>query len=99
MHNRTRRVKNPLCLSLKNIWSDWIFNYPKQGSDDEREYLTLEELKPHQLTELGLANHQPVVTQQTSTIPQINPSGQANYGNPHIVYYDLNTQQPTMYDL
>lgn len=46
-----------------------------------------------------MANHQPVVTQQTSTIPQNNPSGQGNYGNPHIVYYDLNTQQPTMYDL
>lgn len=69
-----------------------------QGSDDEREYLTLEELKPHQLTELGLANQQPVVTQQTSTIHQIIPSGpgHGNYGNPHIVYYDLNTQQPTM---
>lgn len=66
--------------------------------DDENEFLTLEELKPHHLTELG--SHQ--LSYQSVTIdPQLNDSfhdslnlDQGLSDQEYNVYYDLNAQQP-----
>ncbi|XP_037044649.1 protein cycle isoform X3 [Bradysia coprophila] len=56
-----------------------------QVPDEEREFLNLEELKPHQLTELGISNH------------HRNDESESNSGTHHLefspqsIYYDLNS--------
>lgn len=66
--------------------------------DDENEFLTLEELKPHHLTELG--SHQ-LSYQSVAIDPQLNDSfhdslnlDQGLSDQEYNVYYDLNAQQP-----
>lgn len=59
-----------------------------QVPDDEREYLTLEELKPHQLTELGIPQTQNLIqNQQISNDYQ----QQLHIVDQNYIYYDLNT--------
>lgn len=57
---------------------------------DDREFLTLEELKPHHLTELG---GQP--PQNSTTSRPLADDFQLNQGleQDYNVYYDLNAQQ------
>lgn len=62
-----------------------------QVPDEEREYMTLEELKPHQLTELGLPQTQNLIqNQQISNDYQ----QQLHLADQNYIYYDLNTNQP-----
>lgn len=72
-----------------------------QVPDDEREFLTLDELKPHHLTELGAQQaqeqqeqHQHAIQQQqqnlSNEIQLINHN--QNIPQNYNVYYDLNTQ-------
>lgn len=56
-----------------------------QVPDDEREFLNLEELKPHQLTELGISNHHRIDENESD-------SGTHHLGySPHSIYYDFNS--------
>jgi len=55
--------------------------------DDEREFLTLEELKPHHLTELGGQQHQ--LTNEFQNSLHLNQNSEQGFN----VYYDLNAQQ------
>lgn len=60
--------------------------------DDEREFLTLEELKPHHLTELGgqqLPNPNPPHQQLSD---EFNQNLHLNHDQEFNVYYDLNAQ-------
>lgn len=71
-----------------------------QMPDDEREFLALDELKPHQLTELGVhhsgGDMSQIQMQQTHQgnlqilQPQTVDMQQSSFG--HTIYYDLNTQ-------
>lgn len=69
-----------------------------QIPDDEREFLTLEELKPHQLTELGVDPTTGVVhdgqTADTDQhlVQQVDDMQSVSYQ--HAIYYDLNAQTP-----
>lgn len=60
--------------------------------DDEREFLTLEELKPHHLTELTGQN--PSHQQLTEDFQQNLHLNHGLVEQEYNVYYDLNTQQP-----
>ncbi len=57
-----------------------------QVPDEEREFLNLEELKPHQLTELGISNHHRNDENKSN-------SGANNHMeySPQSIYYDLNS--------
>lgn len=57
--------------------------------DEEREFLTLEELKPHHLTELGSQNPSNQKPSNALSEEFHNLADQE-----YNVYYDLNTQQP-----
>lgn len=52
------------------------------GFNHEREFLTLEELKPHHLTELGPPNNDDYQHQNLQLVPE----------QEYNVYYDLNQQ-------
>jgi hypothetical protein len=54
------------------------------GFNHEREFLTLEELKPHHLTELGPQHQLNDDYQHQNLVPE----------QEYNVYYDLNSQQP-----
>lgn len=58
-----------------------------QVPDEEREFLNLEELKPHQLTELGISNH------HRNDEHESIPSGTQQHleYSPQSIYYDLNS--------
>lgn len=66
--------------------------------EDEKEFLTLEELKPHHLTEL---NNQSQITSQEHQYlsDQQLHIAQDGIDQSYNVYYDLNTQQKTKYDI
>lgn len=66
--------------------------------EDEKEFLTLEELKPHHLTELN--NQSQIISQehQYLTDQQLHIT-QDGIDQNYNVYYDLNTQQKTKYDI
>lgn len=81
-------------FSLQDLPFSQLLTVP----EDEKEFLTLEELKPHHLTELNNQSqinpqeHQYLSDQQL----QIAQNGiEQNYN----VYYDLNTQQKTKYGI
>lgn len=57
--------------------------------DDEREFLTLDELKPHHLTELG---GQPASDQNPSHQNLTSDFHQGLHSQEYNVYYDLNAQ-------
>ena len=82
-------------FSLQDLPSSYrLLSIP---DEDEREFLTLEELKPHHLTDLGaeqLSNPLPLNPQQLTE--DFNQNLNLNHGliEPEYVYYDLNTQQP-----
>lgn len=82
-------------FSLQDLPSSYrLLSIP---DDDEREFLTLEELKPHHLTDLGadqLSATLPSNPQQLSD--DFNHNLHLNQGliEQEYVYYDLNTQQP-----
>lgn len=67
--------------------------------EDEKEFMTLEELKPHHLTEL---NNQSQINNQHEhqylSDQQLHIS-QDGLDQNYSVYYDLNTQQKTKYEL
>lgn len=56
-----------------------------QVPDEEREFLNLEELKPHQLTELGISNHHRIDENES------NPGTNHLEYSPQSIYYDLNS--------
>lgn len=68
--------------------------------EDEKEFLTLEELKPHHLTELN--NQQPITItaqeHQYLSDQQLHIT-QDGIDQNYNVYYDLNTQQKTKYGI
>lgn len=64
-----------------------------QVPDEEREFLTLEELKPHQLTELGVSN-----ASQGNSLSPVNSNHIMQHQPSQFgqqIYFDLNTQQTT----
>lgn len=69
-----------------------------QVSDDDREYLNLEELKPHHLTELSNQNRHTLQlnANQTDTPSQTERAQQQqaefSVGQSGQIYYDLNAQ-------
>lgn len=81
-------------FSLQDLPFSRLLSVP----EDEKEFLTLEELKPHHLTELN--NQSQINTQEHQYLSdqqlQIAQDGiDQNYN----VYYDLNTQQKTKYGI
>lgn len=82
-------------FSLQDLPSSYrLLSVP---DDDEREFLTLGELKPHHLTDLGadhLSNTLPLNPQQVTD--EFNENLNLNHSliEQEYVYYDLNTQQP-----
>lgn len=86
-------------FSLQDLSYSRLLEVP----DEEREFLNLEELKPHQLTELGISNQCPGdfrLSPRSSSVAQ-----EQNYGDPLLqqdqehVYYDLNIQHTTEYGI
>lgn len=69
-----------------------------QVSDDDREYLNLEELKPHHLTELSNQNRHTLQLNsnqtETPSQPERAQQQQAEFSVGHSgqIYYDLNAQ-------
>lgn len=63
-----------------------------QIPDDEREFLTLEELKPHQLTELGVDTNASDTNQPGATAVQLQENELQNSSYQHNIYYDLSDQ-------
>lgn len=65
--------------------------------DDEREFLTLEELKPHHLADLGADQlSDPLPSNPQPLTDNFDQNIHLNHGliEQEYVYYDLNTQQP-----
>lgn len=82
-------------FSLQDLPYSRLLSVP---DDDENEFLTLEELKPHHLTELGSSQ---LLNQSVTIEPQLNDSfhqslnlDQGLSDQEYNVYYDLNSQQP-----
>lgn len=77
-------------VSLQDLPYSRLLSVP---DDDEREFLALEELKPHHLTELsGPHSHQ-----DSSIRPQYSDFNHLSLPDEDCinnVYYDLNAQQP-----
>jgi hypothetical protein len=74
-------------FSLQDLPFSRLLSVP----EDEKEYMTLEELKPHHLTELNSQSQQEHSYLSDQQL-QITQDGiDQNYN----VYYDLNTQQKT----
>lgn len=79
-------------FSLQDLPSSYrLLSIP---DDDEREFLTLEELKPHHLGPDQLLNTLPSNSQELTN--DFNQNLHLNHGlvEQEYVYYDLNTQQP-----
>lgn len=74
-------------FSLQDLPFSRLLSVP----EDEKEFLTLEELKPHHLTEL---NNQPQQEHQYLSDQQLQIT-QDGLDQNYNVYYDLNTQQKT----
>ena len=77
-----------------------------QVPDNEQEFLNMDDLKPHQLTELGT---RPIMNSSdrlnnlrisaNKDLVELSSSHQTpDYGQSNQVYYDLNTQQHTEYE-
>ncbi|XP_058065301.1 basic helix-loop-helix ARNT-like protein 1 [Anopheles bellator] len=87
---------------------DMPYNRVLQVPDDEREYLTLDELKPHQLTELGVtvSSSLPVTSQPQRTVPataDMAPNGAVLSGSDllpnyhhHNAFYELGASHAPM---
>jgi hypothetical protein len=74
-------------FSLQDLPFSRLLSVP----EDEKEFLTLEELKPHHLIEL---NSQPQQEHQYLSDQQLQIT-QDGLDQNYNVYYDLNTQQKT----
>lgn len=84
---------------------DLSYNHLLQVPEEEREFLTLDELKPHQLTELGVSVSSSPVQQQSGTVPVVtgeisNPvistGGLLQNYHHHNVFYDIGaSRSPT----
>lgn len=80
-------------FSLQDLPFSRLLSVP----EDEKEFLTLEELKPHHLTEL---NAQSQITQQEAQYlsDQQLQITQDEIDQNYSVYYDLNTPQKAKYE-
>lgn len=66
-----------------------------QVPDEEREFLALEELKPYQLTELGLSTQNSIESDQNSLPQQSNPEVTAVNDQNAIVDANSDLQDPS----
>ncbi|GAB0089841.1 CYCL [Sergentomyia squamirostris] len=66
-----------------------------QIPDEEREFMTLEELKPHQFTELSVPNTSQGSSMSPSSSHQCIMHPQSSQFGQQQIYFDLNTQQTT----
>lgn len=82
-------------FSLQDLPFSRLLSVPDE--DERSEFLTLEELKPHHLTDLGA--QQPTdqtISQQQHLADDFNPHLPLDHGIPdqeYNVYYDLNSHQ------